>query len=221
MGTAADMPIVQQLGTKYSSFFDSPPLQRGLETGRDRRRRTFKNMWRSDTSAGLSDRSGHQGEGNSILSDVDSDDARSPIQIHYSPPTPNTPGSHSAAASQSGYSPPDASRAADTDSYAGPTTPRNAPDIGPEDQAKRIQVLATQSGPATPNGTRDSRPSWEEVDRAIDQLNAKEQDQVAPQKEIRVKNKERSPLRRTQSSYDGAMDENSLMDSGSDILSSA
>jgi hypothetical protein len=216
MGSAADMPIVQQLGTKYSSFFDSPSPQRVPETGVDRRRRTFKNMWRSDTSAGLSDRSGQQSEGRNILSDVDSDDARSPIEIQYRPPTPNTPGGRSAVASQCGSSPPDVDGVTDADSDAGPATPRKPPDISLEDQAKRIQVLATQSGPATPNGTRDSRPSWEEVDRAIDQLKA-EEDQVAPHKEVRVKGKARSPLRRAQSSYGGCAD-NSPDDSASDLF---
>ena len=220
MGAAADMPIVQQLGTKYSSFFDSPPPQRGPETGVDRRRRTFKNMWRSDTSAGVSDRSGHEGQGRNIISDMDSDDARSPIQIEYSPPTPNTPGGQSVVASQSGSSPPVVNAIADSDADDGRATPRKVPDISPEDQAKRIQVLATQSGPATPNGTRDSRPSWEEVDRAIDQLKAEEQDHVVPQ-EARVGKKARSPLRRAQSSYHGAADENSPIDSGSDLFASS
>lgn len=217
MGATADMPIVQQLGTKYSSFFDSPPPQSRPESGVDRRRRTFKNMWRSDTSAGLSDRSGQPSEGRNIVSDVDSDDARSPVQIEFSPPSPNTPGGRSATASQSGSSPPGVDGSS-LDSDAPPATPRNVPDISPEDQARRIQVLATQSGPATPNGTRDSRPSWEEVDRAIDQLKAEEQDQVAPQKEVRVKGKARSPLRRAQSSCDGVEDENSPIDSGSDLF---
>ncbi|KAF9694815.1 hypothetical protein EKO04_006993 [Ascochyta lentis] len=221
MGAATDMPIVQQLGTKYSSFFDSPTSQRGPETGIDRRRRTFKGMWRSDTSAALSDRSGHHSEGRNILSDGDSDDARSPVQIQYSPPTPNTPGGRSAIASRSDSSPPDANGLAGVDPDGSPATPRKVPDISLEDQAKRIQVLATQSGPATPNGTRDSRPSWEEVDRAIDQLKAEEQDQAAPPKEVRVKGKARSPLRRAQSSYDGAEDENSLIDSGSDLFVSS
>jgi hypothetical protein len=220
MGAAADMPIVQQLGTKYSSFFDSPPPQEGPETGVGRRRQKFKNMWRSDTSAGMSDRSGRGSQGRNVLSDMDSDDARSPVQIQYSPPTPNTPDGRSGNASQSGYSPPEVNGVIDVDSHAGRATPRKVPDISLEDQAKRIQVLATQSGPATPNGTRDSRPSWEEVDRAIDQLKAEEQE-AAPQKEVRVKGKARSPLRRAQSNYDGAVDESSPVDSGSELFLSS
>lgn len=223
LGAAADMPIVQQLGTKYSSFFDSPPQQRGPESGAERRRRTFKNMWRSDTSAGLSDRSGHEGRGLSIISDMDSDDARSPVQIEYSPPTPTTPDGRFRGASETGYSPPDTNGTADIDVEAVLELPRTIPDMSLEDQAKRVQVLATQSGPATPNGTRDSRPSWEEVDRAIDQLNAEEQDQVqvAPQKATRVKGKARSPLRRAVSSYDATADDNSLADSGSELFISS
>jgi hypothetical protein len=221
MGAAADMPIVQQLGTKYSSFFDSPPQRQPLENGADRRRRTFRSMWRSDTSAGLSDRSG---QGRNAISDMDSDDARSPVQIEYSPPTPNTPhdleGDVSVINSQSGSSPPYVNGVEDIDSDAGPATPRKVQDITPEEQAKRIQVLATQSGPATPNGTRDSRPSWEEVDRAIDQLKAEEQDQPVSHKEVRVKGKARSPLRRAQSSYDGGADENSPIDSGNELFMS-
>lgn len=221
MGAATDMPIVQQLGTKYSSFFDSPP-QRQMENGADRRRRTFRSMWRSDTSAGLSDRSG---QGRSAISDIDSDDARSPVQIEYSPPTPNTPGGLEGEQcmidSQSESSPPYINGVEDVDSDAGPATPRKVQGMTPEEQAKRVQVLATQSGPATPNGTRDSRPSWEEVDRAIDQLKAEEQDQPVSQKEIRVKGKARSPLRRAQSSYDGGADDNSPIDSGSELFASS
>ncbi|KAJ4989413.1 sad1 unc domain protein [Stagonosporopsis vannaccii] len=222
LGAAADMPIVQQLGTKYSSFFDSPP-QRVPETGADRRRRTFKNMWRSDTSAGLSDRSGHERRGLGVISDMDSDDARSPVHIEYSPPTPTTPDSRFRGASETGYSPPDTNGTADMDSDARLASPRAIPDLSLEDQAKRVQVLATQSGPATPNGTRDSRPSWEEVDRAIDQLKSEEQGQtqVVPQKEGLIKGKARSPLRRAQSSYDATADANSLVDSGSELFASS
>ncbi|KAF2993099.1 hypothetical protein E8E13_000599 [Curvularia kusanoi] len=217
MGSAADIPIVQQLGTKYSSFFDSPP-QRGLETGVDRRRRTFKDMWRSDTSAGLSDRSGAERQDHNVTSDIDSDDARSPIQLEYSPPTPITPGGISVNGFQSDSSPLIVNDVSEYDSETGPTTQRKIPEISLEDQAKRIQVLATQSGPATPNGTRDSRPSWEEVDRAIDQLNADEQDHVVTQKEVRVKGKARSPLRRAQSSFETRADDNSSFDSGSELF---
>lgn len=221
MGAAADMPIVQQLGTKYSSFFDSPPQRQHLENGAERRRRTFRSMWRSDTSAGLSDRSG---QGRNPISDMDSDDARSPVQIEYSPPTPNTPGDlqadQSMMDSQSESSPPYVNGVEDMNLDVGPATPRKVQDITPEERAKRIQVLATQSGPATPNGTRDSRPSWEEVDRAIDQLKAEEQDQPGLHKEVRVKSKARSPLRRAQSSYDGGADEDSPVDSGNELFMS-
>jgi hypothetical protein len=218
MGAAADIPIVQQLGTKYSSFFDSPP-QRGLETGVDRRRRSFKNMWRGDTSPGLSDRSGTDRQDHHVTSDIDSDEARSPIQLEYSPPTPDTPGGTFVNGFQSDSSPPAVNDVDEYDSETGPTT-RKIPDISLEDQAKRVQVLATQSGPATPNGTRDSRPSWEEVDRAIDQLKADEQDHSLHKKEIRVKGKARSPLRRAHSSFEAYADENAPFDSGSELFAS-
>ena len=216
MGAATDIPIVQQLGTKYSSFFDSPP-QRGLEAGLDRRRRSFKNLWRGDTSPGLSDRSGTDRQGHNIISDIDSDEARSPIQLEYSPPTPDTPGGTFVNGFQSDSSPRAVNDIDEYDSETGPAT-RKIPDISLEDQAKRVQVLATQSGPATPNGTRDSRPSWEEVDRAIDQLKADEEGHTVHKKEIRVKGKARSPLRRAHSSFEGYADENAPFDSGSELF---
>jgi hypothetical protein len=151
-------------------------------------------MWRSDTSAGLSD---HQTDGVDAISDVDTDGARSPIEIEYSPPTPTTPGALAEMDLRNGNS-----RTTTNETVEGNSSP--------DDQAKRLEVLETQSGPATPNGTRDSRPSWEEVDRAIDQLKAEEKGQISPQTSSKTgrdkKNKKRSPLRRSQSSYDGAED---------------
>jgi hypothetical protein len=194
LNSAADVPIVQQLGTKYNSFFESSPPRSPPESGIARRRRTFKNMWRSDTSAGLSD---HQTDGVDAISDVDTDGARSPIEIEYSPPTPTTPGALAEMDLRNGNS-----RTTTNETVEGNSSP--------DDQAKRLEVLETQSGPATPNGTRDSRPSWEEVDRAIDQLKAEEKGQISPQTSSKTgrdkKNKKRSPLRRSQSSYDGAED---------------
>jgi hypothetical protein len=186
LGSTSDVPIVQQLGSKYNSFFESSP-PRSLEiSGMARRRRTFRNMWRSDTSLGLSD---HQSDGQPINSDAETDGARSPVQIQYSQPTPDTP-------------------------VADPPTP------GQDDQAVRIQVLETQSGPATPNGTRDSRPSWEEVDRAIGQLKAEEQGLPSPKgtKKERERKKKRSPLRRAHSSYDAAAEDSPMTDSGGDLF---
>jgi hypothetical protein len=206
LGSAADVPIVQQLGTKYNSFFESSPPRSPPESGIARRRRTFKNMWRSDTSAGLSD---HQTDGVDAISDVDTDGARSPIEIEYSPPTPTTPGALAERDLRNGISHITTNETAEGSS-------------SPDDQAKRLEVLETQSGPATPNGTRDSRPSWEEVDRAIDQLKAEEKGQLSPQslskKGRDKKNKKRSPLRRSQSSYDGMEDGSPTNDTGDELF---
>jgi len=193
LGSAADVPIVQQLGSKYNSFFESSPPHSPPESGLARRRRTFKNMWRSDTSAGLSD---HQSDGINALSDADTEGARSPIDVEYSPPTPTTPAA-----------------LAEFDVRNGIPEEKSSPD----DQAKRLEVLETQSGPATPNGTRDSRPSWEEVDRAVDKLKAEENGQLSPHGERRgrgEKGKKRSPLRRAQSSYDGLAEGDGTVDTG-------
>jgi hypothetical protein len=195
LGAAQDVPIVQQLGSKYTSFFESSPPRSPPESGVARRRRTFKNMWKSDTSAGLSD---HRSNGPHASSDAETDGLRSPIEIEYSPPTPdtpNTPGTRNCTPSLriNGIN-----TGPLRDQENTPPTPTF------EDQAVRIQVLETQSGPATPNGTRDSRPSWEEVDRAMDLLKAEEQGHSPPTpKRKKGGKKKRSPLRRAQSSYDG------------------
>jgi hypothetical protein len=196
LGSAADVPIVQQLGSKYNSFFESSPPRSPPESGIARRRRTFKNMWRSDTSAGLSD---HQSDEVNVLSDAETDGARSPIDIEYSPPTPTTPAALAEYDVQNGIE----------------EITKETP--SPGDQAKRLEVLETQSGPATPNGTRDSRPSWEEVDRAVDQLKAEEKGQLPPQsskKSRERRNNKRSPLRRAQSSYDGTAHSEGMVDTG-------
>jgi hypothetical protein len=199
LGSAADVPIVQQLGSKYTSFFEPSPPRSPPESGIARRRRTLKNMWRSDTSVGLSD---HQSDGPHVQSDADTDGARSPVEIQYSPPTPTSPAALAESDLQKGIAP-------------------NSEQLSPDGQSQRLEVLETQSGPATPNGTRDSRPSWEEVDRAMDQLNAGE---VAPRSakkssiKNKNKNKKRSPLRRAQSSFDGAGDDSALDDSGDGLF---
>ncbi|KAF1850876.1 uncharacterized protein K460DRAFT_361633 [Cucurbitaria berberidis CBS 394.84] len=196
LGSAADVPIVQQLGSKYTSFFESSPPRSPATSGMTRRRSTFRNMWRSDTSAGLTD---HQSHEQHALSDPETDGARSPGgQIQYSPPTPNTPGALGAhdAVADAGVN------GTSTDS----TQEQDAefPTPSPGDQARRVQVLETQSGPATPNGTRDNRPSWEEVDRAMDELKVEAQKTTTPKSK---KKKKRSQLRRAQSSYDGRVDD--------------
>jgi hypothetical protein len=185
LGAAQDVPIVQKLGSKYTSFFESSPPRSLPDTssGTARRRKTFKNMRKSDTSVGLSD---HQSNGRHTSSDAETDGLRSPIEIRYSPPTPNTPNT------------PDTRNSTPSARVNGSDKENSPPIPSSEDRAARIQVLETQSGPATPNGTRDSRPSWEEVDRAMDQLEAEEH----TPKSKRGK-KKRSPLRRAQSGYDG------------------
>lgn len=220
LGNQSDIPIVQQLGNKYSQFFDSPPRS-PENSGIIRRRRTFRNMWRSDTSAGLSERSGHLSDGVTAVSDAETDGRRSPVQIEFSPPTPMT----ASAASEPGPSPPQVngtSATASEDVDTGLLTPmtENGPD--PRfDETRRVEVLATQSGPATPRGSRDSRPSWEEVDRAVDKLKAEEHGQgLQPNLDQDVKRqrrKKRSPLRRAES-YDGAADDSPNDDGASDLF---
>jgi hypothetical protein len=232
LGPTSDVPIVQQLGSKYTSFFESsPPHSPPNTSGIERRRRTFRNMWKSDTSAGLSD---HHSDGHPALSDMETDGLQSPIQLDSEPPTPdtrprhtslNTPDAHplpSLRVNGLAHSPlSDSNDMENTD----PATPTAA-----EDQAARIQVLETQSGPATPNGTRDSRPSWEEVDRAMHLLKAegkehevhgkgevegdvereklglsmeRENSPKSKKAKDRGKKKKRSPLRRAQSNTAG------------------
>ncbi|KAF2114978.1 UNC-like C-terminal-domain-containing protein [Lophiotrema nucula] len=191
-----DIPIVQQLGSRASRFFDSPPGSPEAPAG-PRRRRTFRNMWRSDTSA-LSERSGHLSDGANehAISDADTDGRRSPVSIQRRPPTPSDIGS----------SPPQPNGAAPLSSKSMDTGLLTPSEL--DDEVRRLQALATQSGPATPLGTRDSRPSWEEVERAVDLLKAEEQGQGKElaerlQRELRRK---RSPLRRAES-YDGIVDD--------------
>jgi hypothetical protein len=208
LGSAADVPIVQQLGSKYTNFFESSPPRSPPESGIARRRRTFKNMWRSDASIGLSDH--HSDDGN-VLSDVDTDGARSPVDIEYSPPTPTTPGDLAEMDFRDGVSSPHHNLGAQASTSEETSSP--------DDQAKRLEALETQSGPATPNGTRDSRPSWEEVDRAIDQMKAQAKGQLTPRSRRKDKKKKRSPLRRAQSSYDCTAD-GSTNDTGEELFSS-
>ncbi|KAH7074631.1 UNC-like C-terminal-domain-containing protein [Paraphoma chrysanthemicola] len=213
LGSAADVPIVQQLGSKYTSFFESSPPRSPPESGIARRRRILRSMWRSDTSAGLSD---HQSDGAHVASDAELEGTQSPVQIEYSPPTPDTPGALAESDLRNGLSPLDSPN---TDPLAEGSSP-NDDTPGSDDQAKRLEVLETQSGPATPNGTRDSRPSWEEVDRAIDQLKAEERGEPTPRatKKDRERKKKRSPLRRAHSSFDGTTDNEPTTDSGSELF---
>jgi hypothetical protein len=194
LGSSADVPIVHQLGNKYTSFFETSPARSTPNTsGMARRRSTFRNMWKSDTSPGLSDHHHHH------HSDAETDGLRSPVQTECrSPSPPDTPtagvlrrDSSSSPRLDSLNSTPVRHHHNDEDDDRDtnvPCTPSS------EDQAARIQVLATQSGPATPNGTRDSRPSWEEVDRAIDALKAEGQQQQQQQQQGGKEDEEESAV---------------------------
>jgi hypothetical protein len=214
LGSTGDVPIVQQLGSKYTSFFESSPPRSPPESGNARRRRAFRNMWRSDTSAGLSD---HQSDGLDVPSDAETEGARSPIEIEYSPPTPDTPCTPAEGDLRNGMTL--SGRPHDQHSGAEASTSEETP--SPDDQAKRLEVLETQSGPATPNGTRDSRPSWEEVDRAMDQLKAVKSGQTSPRamRKDRDRKKKRSPLRRAHSNFEGMAGDSPPDDSGDGLLS--
>jgi hypothetical protein len=168
-------------------------------------------MWRSDTSAALSDRSGHLSDAVHAASDIETDGRRSPVNIEYSPPTPVTPDVVSSAHKKVGFFPEEPYKNT-TGQADGAVTPAVET---LDDKAKRASVLETQSGPATPRGSRDNRPSWEEVDRAIDLLKAEEQGLNVQSEQItnREKRKRRSPLRRAES-YDPTSD--SPVDDGAD-----
>ncbi|KAF2738643.1 hypothetical protein EJ04DRAFT_509509 [Polyplosphaeria fusca] len=205
LGGPMDVPIVQQLGHKASRFFDTPPGS-PENSGRLRRKRTFRNMWRSDTSA-LSERSGHLSDGAQVASDVDTDGHLSPVQIQRSPSTPYTPSGVSDIGHETGSSPAQLHQVRTESTDPGLLTPSD--EVEKElngDAARRIEALATQSGPATPRGSRDSRPSWEEVDRAVDLLKAEAEErgqggEVQMQLEQQQRNV-RSPLRRATSYND-------------------
>ncbi|CAN9409440.1 unnamed protein product [Alternaria alternata] len=187
-GGGNDMPIVQQLGSKYSSFFESSPPRRMSEAeGMSRQRRTFRNMWRSGEASGhLSDHHDHRRDSDGGVrrggdgSDTETEGLRSPVRIHPPPiHSIRTNGIHADSAGDN-----------DDDDYQNePETPITTTTTA-EDQATRIQVLETQSGPATPNGTRDSRPSWEEVERAVDLLKAEEEEQQQQQQQQQQQNQQ-------------------------------
>ncbi|KAF2181832.1 hypothetical protein K469DRAFT_713433 [Zopfia rhizophila CBS 207.26] len=220
LGAQLDVPIVQQLGNKYSRFFDTPP-ESPEAPGSVRRRRGFRSMWRSDTS-GLRERSGHLSDGVNLTSDAETEGRRSPVQIEFSPPTPVTPSGGSDLGHETGDSPPSQNNSTRVESGEEDeriATPTVEADTEPDEQAKRIQVLATQSGPATPRGSRDSRPSWEEVDRAVDMLRAEEQgkEKEREQELGRQRRNKRSPLRRAET-YDDAADDSLDDDDGGELF---
>ncbi|KAF2637694.1 hypothetical protein P280DRAFT_381917, partial [Massarina eburnea CBS 473.64] len=203
LGSQSDVPIAQQLGRTYSSFFDSPPHHGSENPKRStKRRRTFRSMWRSESSIALSDRSGHFSDTNNAISDTETDGRRSPMNISYPPASPPTPGLSSDTGKELDSSPPPYINGIHTDvdiDDSGLLTPTEDVDS----QAKRLEALETQSGPATPRGSRDNRPSWEEVDRAVDLLHAEENGQDGVHFELGMDGKKRkqrrSPLRRSES----------------------
>ncbi|CAI6333244.1 unnamed protein product [Periconia digitata] len=195
LNSQSDIPIAQQLGRTYSSFFETPPHDSERPKG-SRHRKRFRDMWRSDTSIALSDRSGQLSDTINAASDVDTDDRRRLVTREYSPPTPVTPGLPCDIDKEVEFSP----QHVDDTQENGLLTPTEDTD----ERSKRLRALETQSGPATPRGSRDNRPSWEEVDRAVDLLKAEEKDPgLRAQVEIIERRKQRrSPLRRAES-YDG------------------
>ncbi|KAF1995093.1 hypothetical protein P154DRAFT_526579 [Amniculicola lignicola CBS 123094] len=203
LGSQPDMPIAQQLGNKYSRFFDTPPGSPQVSGGL-RRRRTFRNMWRSDT------------EGANAVSDADTDGRRSPANITYSPPNPITPSAASDLGHETGSSPNHVNGTSSSPSGDGQRTPSEELDAELDNAEKRLRALETQSGPATPHGSRDTRPSWEEVDRTVDMMKADGQGQgQGAQLQVRrdrQRRKKRSPLRRGES-YDGAVEDSPGADS--------
>lgn len=205
LGSQPDIPIVQQLGNTYSSFFESP-AHSPADNRRVRRRRTFRNMWRSDTSAALSDRSGHLTE--NAISDAETDGRRSPVQVAFSPPTPVTLDGSPLRSKEGSASPEQPPRSIASSSEIrdhGLPTPTEEVNDPLDDQAKRLEVLETQSGPATPRGSRDSRPSWEEVNRAVDLLKAEEtgeEEELKQRIRDELRRRRRSPLQRAET-YDG------------------
>jgi hypothetical protein len=217
VGSQVDASLAHQIGSKYTRIFDTPP---GSPEGNVRRRRGISRMWRSETSA-TSERSGHLSDGINP-SDAETDGLRSPVQIEFSPPTPTTGGTFSDAghgSSPNQPSPSDLDRSNHSEKYEQDNSSADSADL--DEQAEMREQLATQSGPATPRGSRDSRPSWPEVDRTVDVLKA-EQDQMPDQthgmKRDKERRKKRSPLRRVES-YDGEeAGDSPADDSGGDVM---
>lgn len=212
VGSQLDVPAAQHIGSKYTRIFDTPP---GSPEMNGRRRRGISRMWRSETSA-ASERSGHLSDGINP-SDAETDGLRSPVQIEFSPPTPTTAGTFSDAGH--GSSPVQASS---SNTGCNNDVEKDEQDNGTGDsdeQGEPMQELATQSGPATPRGSRDSRPSWSEVDRAVDVLQAERESQgpdlTLGTKRDKERRQKRSPLRRVES-YEGGEEDEEAGDSPGD-----
>jgi len=187
LGTQLDTPIVQQMvgsaNTHIGRIFDTPPGS--PESAR--RVRGFRNMWRGDTGGSTrGSGSGHQSDlgfdrRGHVSSDGETDGGRSPVHFEFEPATPPSATLEGGAA------------VVVSGSSEGLNSDQGEDVDGVE--VERKVVLATQSGPATPRGTRDCKPSWE-VDSAVGMLKASD-----------AAGRKRSPLRRSHS-YGNDGDEN-------------
>ncbi|OCK89709.1 uncharacterized protein K441DRAFT_273650 [Cenococcum geophilum 1.58] len=190
LGAQLDAPIVQQLVHSASLAakrgFDTPPaspesVRRGGGAGAG----GFRGIWRCETggssggeaggadadashggarSRGGGARSTIRGAGGGGSDPADADpDAHTLVRLEFSPPTP--PGATADGQRDSG-----AARARLPLSAAEREVQQLGREIAAEAARRGLRVLATQSGPATPRGSRDCRPSWEEVERAVGML---------------------------------------------------
>jgi hypothetical protein len=193
LGAQLDAPIVQQLVHSASLAakrgFDTPPaspegVRRG---GGGAGGGGFRGIWRCETggssggeaggvdadadaghggarSRGGGARSTTRGAGGGGSDPADADpDAHTPVRLEFSPPTP--PRATADSQRDSG-----AARARLPLSAAEREVQQLGREIAAEAARRGLRVLATQSGPATPRGSRDCRPSWEEVEKAVGML---------------------------------------------------
>ena len=168
LGAQLDAPIVQQLvhsaGLAAKRGFDTPPASpESVRRGGGGSGGGFCGIWRSETGgssggevggadADADQDAGHGGArlttgGAGRAEDGSSDadpDVHTPVRLEFSSPTP--PSAAEREVQQLGR------------------------EIAAEAARRGLRVLATQSGPATPRGSRDCRPSWEEVERAVGML---------------------------------------------------
>ncbi|KAF2490518.1 hypothetical protein BU16DRAFT_494597 [Lophium mytilinum] len=206
IGAQLDSPIVQQMmGSAHNNthlgkrIFDTPPAS-PPEAGGGRRVRGFRNMWRGDTSGSTrGSGSGHQSDPGfdrrgQLSSDGETDGGRSPVHFEFEPATPSSATLEGAAGGLGG--------ASDRGSSESPQLERAEEDADGMVLETKV-VLATQSGPATPRGSRDSQPTWEEVDKAVGMLKASD-----------AADRKRSPLRRSQSYDDGGEDKENYRNEG-------
>ena len=195
LGAQLDAPIVQQLVHSASLAakrgFDTPPASpESVRRGGGRAGAGgFRGIWRCETggssggeaggadadadadaghggarSRGGGARSTTRGAGSGGSDPADADpDAHTPVRLEFSPPTPPR-------ATADGQRDSGAVRARLPLSAAEREVQQLGREIAAEAARRGLRVLATQSGPATPRGSRDCRPSWEEVERAVGML---------------------------------------------------